>query len=112
MKQPDTASREEMDPDEPYLRTVAPPIRYRRDDDGKRRRVVMFNGQEGFEVWATVSCSGCCEMGESGGNPNGHDYDPKARCHVGFGCDECGYTGKRRWPYWVPFLTQESAAQP
>jgi hypothetical protein len=111
VKQHVPAVREAASPEEPVLQEASLPIRYRRDDDGKRRRVVVFNGQEGFEVWATVSCSGCCELGEYGGNP-GYPYDPKAKCLIGAGCDECGYTGKRRNSYWVPFLTQESERAP
>lgn len=78
-------------------------IRYRRDDEGKRRRVVFRNRRQGYEIKATVSCSGCCELGDYGGNPNGHSYDEKAGCHVGGGCVECGYNGKVRVSCWVPF---------
>lgn len=84
---------------------VREPVRYRRDEDGKRRRVVVFHGQDGYELWATVSCSGCTELGEYGGNP-GYPYDATAKCLVGAGCDECGYTGKRRNSYWISFAGQ------
>lgn len=43
----------------------------------------------------TTSCSGCFESVD-GHNVFGFPYDAKARCHVGAGCSECGYTGKRR----------------
>ena len=89
---------------------AALPIRYRLDDEGKRRRVVVRDGQEGFEVVATTHCSGCCELGEYSGNSSSYGYDQQAQCYVGAGCHECGYTGKRRWPYWSPFPQQESAA--
>lgn len=77
--------------------------RYRRDQDGKRHKVVTSNGQEGYVARVTMSCSGCTEMGEYMSNINGHPYDNKARCHVGFGCEECGFTGKRRREMWIPF---------
>lgn len=77
--------------------------RYRRDDEGKRRLVVESNGMDGFEVTFTSSCSGCCELGEYNGLAHRYAYDPKASCHIGNGCGECGYTGKRRERHWVPF---------
>lgn len=71
-------------------------IRYRtfEDYDGQhlRRRVVVRNGFEGYiERW-TDDCSGCTEQGEYGGML----YGP-------FGCEECGYTGRRRTAVWIPF---------
>ena len=78
-------------------------MKYRRDLDGKRHKVVVHNGIEGFEATVTLSCTGCTEFGDYMGNINGHPYDEKAGCHVGFGCEECGYTGKRRRVFWTPF---------
>lgn len=42
----------------------------------------------------TESCSGCCESID--GQHSGYKWDDKAKCYVGSGCRECGYTGKRR----------------
>lgn len=75
----------------------------RRDDEGDLHRVVRYDGMDGFVVRWTASCSGCFESGDYIGNAHNYPYDEKARCHIGAGCDECGYTGKRRNEYWVPF---------
>ena len=58
-------------------------------------------------VW-TDSCSGCTELGECMGNAHLYPYDSKARCHIGAGCEECGFTGKRRtsWLLPVPMVIQ------
>jgi len=77
--------------------------RYRMDDLGVRRRVVVHNGVEGYNMEWTDSCSGCFEGGENLGQAPHYPYDAKAQCYVGGGCDECGYTGKRRRRAWVPF---------
>jgi hypothetical protein len=82
---------------------VTPEIRYRRDDEGKRHRVVLLNGKEGYIARWTTECSGCFEAGEYMGNAGNYPYDDKAQCRVGSGCDECGYTGKRRMEWWTPF---------
>lgn len=83
-------------------------IRYRRDSDGKLHRVEVFREVEGYYARWTESCTGCLESGEYGGNEHYYHYDTKARCHVGSGCDECGYTGKRRENHWVPFDHDEA----
>ena len=72
--------------------------RYRRDDKGRRRlvRVCERTGVEGYEAVETIKCSGCTEVGEMGGQTWGP-----------FGCDECGYTGKRRVRFWIPFDINE-----
>jgi hypothetical protein len=85
-------------------------VRYRTNGDGDRRRVVVRDGIEGFHVTCTLSCSGCCELGDCMGNAHNYPYDSKAQCHVGSGCDECGYTGKRRLTIWAPFDYAEWAA--
>lgn len=77
-------------------------IRYRRDDEGKRHRVVLNEGHEGFVVRWVDSCSGCHETNQ-GYSLGCYAYDEKVRCEVGFGCHECGYTGKQRQSWWVPF---------
>lgn len=110
VKQQDTPAPMEPVTGLASLRGVPPPIRYRRDEEGKRRKIVMWEGREGYELTVTTSCSGCCELGEYGSNPNGHGFDVKHNCYVGSGCDECGYTGKRRGPFWAPFLDQENEA--
>jgi hypothetical protein len=85
---------------------MAERVRYRYvDDDGVQRRVrvVLHRGFEGFVVRWTGPCSGCYESGEYGGNADNYPYDAKARCRIGAGCSECGFTGKRRRAEWVPF---------
>lgn len=77
-------------------------IRYRKNEDGRRFKVVIREGFEGYVARATLSCSGCHETCE-GYSTGQYAYDPKAMCEVGFGCEECGYTGKRRHEYWIPF---------
>lgn len=47
----------------------------------------------------TKECSGCFEPGEYSGLTYLYPYDSKAKCYVGAGCAECGYTGKRRHKY-------------
>lgn len=75
----------------------------RRADDGKLYRVVTFDGMPGFVVRWTSSCSGCLEVGEYGSGEGLYPFDEKAKCHVGAGCSECGFTGKRRQEHWIPF---------
>lgn len=83
--------------------------RYRWIDDefapkGKRRvRVIEFEGRNGYAVTYTTACSGCFEFGDYGGLAHNYAYDEKHGCHVGSGCDECGYTGKRRQSQFIPF---------
>lgn len=86
---------------------MADRIRYRTIDEAgspRRVRVVMHMGFEGFVARWTESCSGCFESGDYGGNAHNYPYDQKAQCYIGAGCEECGYTGKRRGAQWVPFL--------
>lgn len=85
-------------------------IRYRKDLDGNRHRVVIVNGMDGFEVRYTTSCSGCFEPGECGALAHHYIFDSKAGCHIGSGCHECGYTGKRARTYWVPFDYADAAS--
>lgn len=68
----------------------------------KRRSYALINGQVCKLVRFTQSCSGCFEGGECMGNAHNYPYDQKARCHIGSGCHECGYTGKRVNESWVP----------
>ncbi len=85
---------------------MSEPIRYRADWEGKRRRVVLNEGHEGFVIRWTDSCSGCYEGGEYGGSAHLYPTDPKAGCSIGFGCEECGYQGKVRHSMWFPFDTK------
>lgn len=87
--------------------------RYRRvEAGGRRHRVVLLDGVEGFIVRGTATCAGCFEPGDYMGNAHLYGYDAKACCYVGSGCDECGYTGKRRWREWVPFNLSEDPRLP
>jgi len=81
--------------------------RYRADQAGARRRVVLQDGVEGFHLTFTRECRGCCELGEYAGLAHRYDFDAKASCYIGSGCHECGYTGKRRDVLWVPFSYEE-----
>lgn len=67
--------------------------RYRKDSNGKRRLVTLDpnSGAEGYMLWHSDYCSGCTEYGDYGTR-----YGP-------FGCDECGYTGRRRHHVWTAF---------
>lgn len=60
----------------------------------------------------TTSCSGCFETED--GHPVGeYPWDAKAHCHVGGGCSECGYTGKRRDGWHSPAqLLQNARGEP
>lgn len=82
--------------------------RYRLDRDGHRHLVSVVDGVEGFWTTLTMECSGCFEWGEYGGMAHLYPYDNKANCHVGNGCEECGYTGKRRRSWWQPFDQDEA----
>ena len=77
-------------------------VRYRKDHEGQRRKVVLNEGHEGFIAEWTDVCSGCFEYNE-GYAPMGAVWDPKAKCFIGAGCHECGYTGKVRHRMWIPF---------
>lgn len=56
-----------------------------------------FSGAKIFELHTSTGlCSGCacdCHPGCS---------------HGAGGCEECGYTGKRRTSMWIPYLTHNS----
>jgi hypothetical protein len=67
-----------------------------------RRNYKMIDGElcQLIEPY-TDSCSGCYETVD-GQNVFGYPYDEKAGCFLGSGCEECGYTGKRRYQYWMP----------
>jgi hypothetical protein len=69
----------------------------------KRVLVVLNHGIEGFVIQGTESCSGCYEPGEYGAFEEHYPWDRKAQCRIGSGCHECGYRGKVRFRYWMPF---------
>jgi hypothetical protein len=73
--------------------------RMRRDEDGKLHKVVVHDGVEGYIEHVTEACWGCTEFGDYG-----TQYGP-------FGCEECGYTGRRRNAGWVPFEWTPEAMQ-
>ena len=68
----------------------------------RRKRVKMIDGIPHIRIVYTTECCGCFEGGDYMGLAHNYPYDPKARCYVGAGCDECGYTGKRRYDLWMP----------
>jgi len=73
------------------------------EDKPRRVRVVKRHGFEGYVIRITDTCSGCFEGGDYNGNAHHYGYDEKAGCSVGSGCEECGYTGKRRCEWFVVF---------
>lgn len=62
----------------------------------------VVDGELCVAVSWTETCSGCFEGGECMGLAHHYGYDDKAQCHIGAGCDECGYTGKSRTQMWMP----------
>ena len=68
----------------------------------RRRKYFVYQDNVCFLGWYTTSCSGCFEGGEYGGLAHNYPWDAKAGCSVGGGCDECGYTGKRRLSFPIP----------
>lgn len=64
----------------------------RRDSQGRLHKVHVLNGVECYATRWTASCSGCTNTPEMTSPPP-----------AGIGCEECGYTGKRRQGMWVPF---------
>ena len=68
----------------------------------RRRSYAVIDGIVCELASWTDSCSGCFEGGEYMGLAYNYLYDHKAGCHIGSGCSECGYTGKRRREWWLP----------
>ena len=80
--------------------------RFRTTYDGKRRKVAgQHNGVDYYLVHGTDSCSGCTET-EDGHLVGRYSRDARGVV-VGSGCDECGYTGKRRWSWWCAFTKDD-----
>jgi hypothetical protein len=69
---------------------------------GQRKRVVESCGDLGVEWDYCDSCSGCFEGGEYMGMAHHYPVHPVHGCHVGAGCDECGYHGIRKHRSFVP----------
>ena len=67
----------------------------------------MPRGRPRKWITYTDSCSGCYETKEGYTN---HDYptDPKLGIKVGAGCNECGYTGKRKHQLSVAVMAEQS----
>ena len=68
----------------------------------RRRKYFIWEGRICYDGHCTVSCSGCFESGEYMGLAPNYLYDEKDSCHIGTGCDECGFTGKRRMHFPIP----------
>ncbi len=56
----------------------------------RRRNYAIIDGKVCESASWTDDCSGCTDIGDGWTN-----YGPN-------GCDECGYTGKRRHSQWIP----------
>jgi hypothetical protein len=67
----------------------------------RRRKYAVINGELCSLGRWTDTCSGCCETVD-GHNVHRYPRDKKHGCLIGGGCDECGYTGKRRQSFWGP----------
>lgn len=59
-------------------------------EDGRRHRVFKHLGCEGYYVPVILECAGCTDYGDYGTK-----YGP-------FGCEDCGFQGKRRHSVFVP----------
>lgn len=57
----------------------------------RRKNYAIIDGQVAESAAWSQACSGCYE-----------GYDSHSA--IGNGCDECGYTGRRRQSYWVPLV--------
>ena len=76
----------------------------------RRRQYAYVNGEVCYSAEWTRECTGCCETGEMMGLADNYPVDEKHGCLVGGGCEECGFTGKRREAMWLPCWTLELAA--
>jgi len=75
--------------------------------EGKRYLVREIDGVEGYIVRWTEACTGCMEVGDYGGHSSEYPFDLKSHCYVGYGCEECGYRGKVRREWFVPFAADQ-----
>lgn len=62
------------------------------DEEGRKAKVHVIHGVECMRVIYSGACSGCTEVPECTHAPD-----------RGSGCHECGYTGRKRHDYFVPF---------
>lgn len=76
--------------DRPATYEQAEKIAERRLD--RRKNYAIIDGQVAESAVWSQACSGCYE-GDDSLNATGN------------GCDECGYTGRRRHGQWVPLVT-------
>ena len=76
-------------------------------DDPEVMEYLMGGPVFEYGEW-TTSCSGCRET-EDGHNVGHYPWDNKAKCYIGSGCDECGYTGKRRDGMHVPVKISQNS---
>lgn len=60
----------------------------------RRKNFAIIDGQVMESCRFSAACSGCYE---------GHNIEHGR----GNGCDECGYTGRRRQGYWLPFYDEK-----
>jgi hypothetical protein len=74
----------------------------------RRKSYCVISGQVCEAVSWVDSCSGCFET-EDGHPVGSYLFHPKHRCHVGSGCEECGYRGIRRNAQWIPIDGQAPA---
>ncbi len=65
----------------------------------RRRKYYLSDYGVCYFALATTTCTGCFEAGEYGGMAHLYPWDSKNLCRIGSGCEECGYTGKRRGYY-------------
>lgn len=82
--------------------TLAPKRCYVVLNDGRRKLLRFHDGEPGVLEVYTTSCSGCFEFGDYGGLAHHYGYSERHNCHVGCGCEECGYHGVRQWEEFVP----------
>lgn len=69
----------------------------------RRRKWFLYDGDVCYDGKWTQACSGCYEGGGEYSHLNKYyQYDEKLKIHIGSGCEECGYTGKRRQSYPIP----------
>jgi len=63
----------------------------------RRRNYAIIDGEVAEAISWSQACTGCYEGYDS--------YNA-----TGNGCDECGYTGRRRQAHWVPLLTSNAGS--
>lgn len=61
----------------------------------RRRCYAIMDGEVLELLRLSTGCPGCCDEAWLYADARG------------FGCDECGHTGRRRWGHWVPLGARE-----